>query len=144
MSHNFSLKYNSKDITIGCISVILIVALVITSNFYMAQYNSGNLVVNVYISYKLHDEYSLEWSKLEENKNYEIVLKKEQYDVLLDDMLILVNKKKGIKVEEETSPRKICSSQGWVNSPGVPLICLPNQVYIVIESSSIDNPIPIG
>ena len=38
-----------------------------------------------------------------------------------------------VKVEEEKSPQKICSKQGWVKRVDVPVVCLPNSVYVIIE-----------
>ena len=48
-------------------------------------------------------------------------------------MTILIPKEKGIKVEEEKSPQKICSKQGWVSRVDVPVVCLPNSVYVIIS-----------
>ncbi|HHU28956.1 TPA: hypothetical protein GXZ54_07355 [bacterium] len=143
MSRNYSLTFSSKDVTISCIAIILIVALIISSNIFMHNYQSGSKVVNVYINRKLYDEYSIYLDDLKENEEKTIILKKEKHQVLLDDMEIKVNKNKGIKITKETSPRNICSQQPWINTPGVPLVCLPNQVYVVIESTSIDEPIPL-
>ena len=54
-------------------------------------------------------------------------------EILNDDMTILISKEKGIKVEEEKSPQKICSKQGWVSRVDVPVVCLPNSVYVIIS-----------
>ena len=62
----------------------------------------------------------------------EIILLKDDYPLLNADMTILVSKEEGIKVEEEESPQKICSKQGWVNRVDTPVVCLPNSVYVII------------
>jgi hypothetical protein len=41
-----------------------------------------------------------------------------------------------VKVIDEESPKHICQTQGWTNSPLLPLTCLPNNIMIVIESSN--------
>ena len=57
---------------------------------------------------------------------------KEYYPLLNADMKILVSKEEGIKVDEEESPQKICSKQGWVSRVDTPVVCLPNSVYVII------------
>jgi hypothetical protein len=39
-----------------------------------------------------------------------------------------------MKIIEETSPLNICSQQGWVETPGLPLVCAPNFFLAVIET----------
>lgn len=143
MSRNYSLTFNSKDVTISCITIVLIVAIIIASNIIMRSFNTNNLAVNVYISNKLHEEYTIFLDDIKADEVKKIILTKEKHGVLLDDMEITISKDKGIKITKETSPRNICSQQPWINTPGVPLVCLPNQVYVVIEGSSVDEPIPL-
>jgi hypothetical protein len=45
-----------------------------------------------------------------------------------------------VKVIDEESPRHICQTQGWTNSPLQPLTCLPNNIIIVIEAK--DDSLP--
>ncbi len=40
-----------------------------------------------------------------------------------------------IRVEKETSPYHLCSIQGWVKYANVPIVCLPNQIVILIENA---------
>lgn len=39
-----------------------------------------------------------------------------------------------VRVIDEQSPKHICQTQGWTNSPLSPLTCLPNNIIIVIEA----------
>lgn len=38
-----------------------------------------------------------------------------------------------IRVEKETSPYHYCSLQGWVERSNVPIVCLPNDLVIMIH-----------
>jgi hypothetical protein len=40
-----------------------------------------------------------------------------------------------VRVTKDPGPRQICVIQGWINSPGQWLICLPNRVMIQIEGA---------
>ena len=61
-----------------------------------------------------------------------ITLKKKQYPLLLDDMVIEVRDKK-IAVIKEKSPYNYCSIAGFTNESTRPIICQPNKVVILIE-----------
>lgn len=52
----------------------------------------------------------------------------------LGDVVIEINDGR-IRVAEEISPRHYCSLQGWVDRTNTPIVCLPNRIVIVIESS---------
>lgn len=39
-------------------------------------------------------------------------------------------------VTQENSPHHYCSKQGYVNSPNVPIVCLPNETVVTIEGGS--------
>ena len=81
---------------------------------------------------RIRNEYRRLNNLLLDDEIKEIILLKEDYPLLNADMTILVSKSEGIKVEEEESPQKICSKQGWVNRVDVPVVCLPNSVYVII------------
>ena len=78
-----------------------------------------------------------------DDEEVKIILEKNKYPLINDDMVIVVSKKNGVKVEEEKSPQKICSKQGWVNRVDTPVVCLPNSVYVVISDIN-DINIDIG
>lgn len=42
-----------------------------------------------------------------------------------------------VRVTQENSPQHICSKQGFVSDPNVPIVCLPNDTVVTIEA---DNP----
>ncbi len=44
-----------------------------------------------------------------------------------------------VRVIDEESPKHICQTQGWSNSPLQPLTCLPNNIIIVIEAKKDDS-----
>lgn len=46
-------------------------------------------------------------------------------------IVVLDNK---IKVEEEYSPKHLCSKQGFISSSNETIVCLPNKILIKIES----------
>lgn len=130
----FTLKFNLFDIVIGSISIGLALILLIISNIVF----SNNLELDSKVAYIYYDSTlveSIKFSDIDEQET--VVLKKEDYPLLNDDMVILISKEKGIKVEEEKSPQKICSKQGWVSKVDMPVVCLPNSVYVII--SDINN-----
>ena len=54
-------------------------------------------------------------------------------DGSLGDVVIEVNNNK-VRVNEENSPRHLCSNQGWISNSYESIICLPNQIVINIEN----------
>ena len=95
-----------------------------------------------YNSYKL-EEHTIYFKDLKDDEEVKIILEKDKYPLINDDMVIVVSKENGVKVEEEKSPQKICSKQGWVNRVDTPVVCLPNSVYVVISDIN-DINIEIG
>ena len=130
MLNKFSLKFNLFDIIVASVSVILAVILLIVSTADKISDNDKVLFV-YYNSFKL-EEHTIYFKDLEDDEEVKIILEKEKYPLINDDMVIVVSKKNGVKVEEEKSPQKICSKQGWVNRVDTPVVCLPNSVYVVI------------
>lgn len=52
----------------------------------------------------------------------------------------IVVKDNKIKVEEENSPRHICSKQGFISSSNETIVCLPNKIVIkIVKESDIDT-----
>ncbi|OAA29721.1 hypothetical protein AT15_01385 [Kosmotoga arenicorallina S304] len=41
-----------------------------------------------------------------------------------------------IRAKESDCPEKLCVKQGWISSPGVPIVCLPNKIVIEIISTT--------
>lgn len=131
LNSKFTLKFNMFDIIIGSVAVGLAVILLVISNLVF----SNNLELNNKVAYIYYDSNlvkSIKFSEIDDNQ-VSIILEKEEYPLLNDDMTILISKDKGIKVEEEKSPQKICSKQGWVSKVDMPVVCLPNSVYVIIS-----------
>ena len=133
MFRKFNLRFNVFDVVVGGVATLLAVVLLLVNNFAF----SNNVLLDdkvafvYYNSIKL-DEHTVYFKDLKDDEVVKITLSKDEYPLLNDDMTILISKNEGIKVEEEESPQKICSKQGWVNRVDVPVVCLPNSVYVII------------
>ena len=127
----FTLKFNLFDIIIGIISVGLALVLLVVNNIVF----STDKELDNKVAYIYYDSIEVEKVYFKDIKTDEVkvVLEKEKYPLLNADMVIVISKEKGIKVEEEKSPQKICSKQGWVSKPDMPVVCLPNSVYVIIS-----------
>lgn len=133
MSKKFNLKFNVFDVVVGSISVFLALVLLLINNFaFSNKVSLDDKVAFIYYNSTKLENHTVYFKNLGNDEVKEIVLLKKDYPLLNDDMTILVSKKDGIKVEEEKSPQKICSKQGWVNRVDVPVVCLPNSVYVII------------
>ncbi len=55
---------------------------------------------------------------------------------VVDDFLTFEVKDLKVKVIESTCLDKLCVKTGWVNTPGIPIVCVPNKTMIIIESRS--------
>ena len=87
----------------------------------------GDLFVSVYIENQYIEQYSL-------YSEQEIRFTQVTYPILLGDIVLAIEDER-IRIVEETSPLNICSQQGWVATPGLPLICAPNYFMAVIEAA---------
>ncbi len=106
---------------------LLVVSVVILLVFAIINMNTGNLIA--VITDSNGEVYEIELYGLEEGKTYLVT-----YDGTLGD--VVVEYKNGsIRVKEETSPQNICSKQGWSSSVFRPIVCLPNDFYITLESN---------
>lgn len=133
MFRRFTLNFNLFDVVVGVISIVLAAILLLVNNFaFSNKVLLDDKVAFVYYDSNKLDEHTIYFKDLKDDEIKEIILLKEDYPLLNADMTILVSKSEGIKVEEEESPQKICSKQGWVNRVDVPVVCLPNSVYVII------------
>lgn len=58
------------------------------------------------------------------------------YEVQGTNGVVMLEVKDGsVRVEKENSPYHYCSIQGWVSSSSEPIVCLPNDIVVLIESS---------
>ena len=46
-------------------------------------------------------------------------------------------KDKRVRVEKENSPYHLCSIQGWVEDANRPIVCLPNNIVVQIETGDV-------
>lgn len=139
MKNNFSLKFKVFDVFILIFAVACIAISIATTNIVFANSNRGT--VQIYHQGIHLKEYDVKIEELDEEVS--IVLYKEKHNGLLGDMTILVNKEKGVCISEVTCPNHTCEKLGWVNKVGYPIVCLPNNVHVIITSSSVDEDILI-
>lgn len=48
------------------------------------------------------------------------------------DALVLQVEDGAVRVVKANCPDQICVKTGWISSPGVPIVCIPNRIMIVI------------
>lgn len=120
----FSLTKKSGDVYGFSFILILLSLLLVYIN--LLNRPGGDLFVSVYIENAFIHQYSL-------FENQTITFAEEDYPILLGDIVLAIEDQQ-IRIVEETSPLNICSEQGWVRTPGLPLICAPNYFMAVIEA----------
>lgn len=114
------------------ILIIFILIFSIGSFFYMDAFiESEGKLANIY-----YDNQLIVTMDLNENGTY--LLKKEKYPDLLDDLEVEV-KNGSIRISKETSPNHICSKQGATSSPTMPLVCLPNKVFVEVVGENVSE-----
>ena len=116
---------NKWDWAVIVMTAILSVGLYFTFPIF---YGTPSGTVNVFYDNQLV-------ASLDLSINETVLLKKEKYPLLLDDLEVQVEDGK-VRISKETSPNNICSKQGWSSSPINPLVCLPNHVFVQIESDN--------
>lgn len=139
MKNNFSLKFKIFDIFVLVFVTVCIVATIITTNIVFAKNKDNANSVQIYYQNNMVEEILLD----DINEHLDFVLTKEKYNGLRGDMTISIDKEKGVCISEVNCPNHLCEKMGWVNEVGVPVVCLPNNVYVIITSSSIDQDITL-
>jgi hypothetical protein len=124
MKPNFTLKKKTADVYAFSIFLLALSLLLSFINIYNRP--SGDLYVSVYIENQLVNQYSL-------YEKQTVTFKQTTYPILLGDIVLAIDNQR-MRIEEETSPLNVCSEQGWVATPGLPLICAPNYFMAVIEA----------
>jgi len=112
------INMNSKDFKL--ITGLLILAFIMIILIYIFKDN-GAKAANVY--YKNQLVLTIDMT-LKTTKEYTV-------SGTNGDVVILYDNGK-IKVEEENSPRHLCSKQGWISQSYESIICLPNNIVINI------------
>jgi hypothetical protein len=52
---------------------------------------------------------------------------------IMEHVVVEVKDKK-IRIKESDCPQQLCVKMGWVSTPGVPIVCIPNKIMVVIET----------
>ena len=133
MNKNFSLKFKLLDIIVIVTSILVSSSLMVGIFLYNKSLG-GTRYLNIYHNQQELTQYHINIDELEET--YTIVLKKDVYENLLGDFYIDVDKNKGIRVRDVTCPNLTCEKEGWVNLVNLPIVCIPNDVRVVITSTN--------
>lgn len=133
MNKNFSLKHSIKDIILVSISLVIAIVFIVVILLSNKVFSSNNRYLNVYHQ-NTRLNININLNDLTENQI--IVLKKEDYPRLINDFKIEVSNKKGVRVKEVTCYDNTCINQGWINVVNLPIVCIPNDVKIVLTSTS--------
>lgn len=142
MKSNFSLKFKLFDIFIVAFLLVAIVISIVTTNVVFSRDLKDNYVVQIYYQGELLENKQTIIKDVDEEKF--IILTKDEYNKLLGDVTIVINKDKGICIKDVTCPNETCVKMGWVRSVGYPVTCLPNGVYVIITSKDVDQDIILG
>lgn len=114
---------NKWDIIVIVSTIVLSVGLYFGLNLFVSNDAS---VAHIYYNNQLVASLDL---KVDDS----VTLLKTKYPELLADLEVEVKDGK-VRISKETSPNNICSKQGWTDSSTKPLVCLPNKVYVQVES----------
>lgn len=99
------------------ITIVLILIMIITKekgNKKAVVYYEDNIVLTIDLNKKLEQIYTV--------KGFNGDVK-------------IVTKNGKVKVEEEISPKHICSKQGFISESYETIVCLPNKIIIKIQSN---------
>lgn len=120
----FTLHKKPQDVY--AFSIFLVIISIVFSLTQLYNLPKGDMFVSVYIESRLVEQYDLY-----EDSTIEFL--PQDHPSLLGPLTLAITNAR-IKIIEETSPLNICSQQGWVETPGLPLVCAPNFFLAVIET----------
>ncbi len=103
--------------------VILIVAILFISFVFLHSSSISNATVVIQYKNKIIGEYPLNTDK------------KIQFKGDLGKMEIEIKNNK-VRMIESNCPLHLCIKEGWVNSPSMPIVCVPNKVIVYIKNKS--------
>lgn len=106
-----------------CITIIVICSILFYVPLWWIQANDSSKVKEVVVSYKSKELLRVD---LAIDKTYEV---KGTMGVVKVKV-----KNEQVRVEKENSPQNLCSIQGWVDNGNQPIVCLPNNIVVQIES----------
>ena len=98
MKSNFSLKFKLFDIFIVAFLLVAIVISIVTTNVVFSRDLKDNYVVQIYYQGELLENKQVKIKDVDEEKV--IILTKEEYNKLLGDVTIVINKDKGICIKD--------------------------------------------
>jgi hypothetical protein len=124
MKSLFTLQKKPQDVY--AFSIFLVIISITFSLTQLYNLPQGDMFVSVYIESILVEQYDLY-----EDSTIEFL--PQNHPSLLGPLTLAITNER-IKIIEETSPLNICSQQGWVDTPGLPLVCAPNFFLAVIET----------
>jgi hypothetical protein len=124
MKSLFTLQKKPQDVY--AFSIFLVIISITFSLTQLYNLPQGDMFVSVYIESILVEQYDLY-----EDSTIEFL--PQDHPSLLGPLTLAITNER-IKIIEETSPLNICSQQGWVDTPGLPLVCAPNFFLAVIET----------
>jgi hypothetical protein len=114
-------KMRKADFIIIGIAVVIMAALGIGYKLYLNSIGDHR-VVNIYVNSQL-----VQTIKLTEETNEDIIIDNEYgYN------LVRI-RNNGIQVIEADCPNQDDVRAGFVNSPGIPIVCLPHRLTVIIE-----------
>lgn len=126
---NISLKPNKHDIFVLSFTLILIILSII---LLFSNKITGNSVVLVKYNNEIVHEMRLDNDEV-------FIMKKEDYELLLGDLIVEVKNGK-VAVVEQTSNHNYCEIMGENDRPGTAIICAPNGVVITIVDEKNSSP----
>ena len=111
-----------------CILIVVICSLLFYIPLYWMHSSDASKEKEVVVSYKNEEVLRV---RLDKDATYKVK----------GSMgLVLVEIKDGqVRVEKETSPQHLCSIQGWVKESTRPIVCLPNNIVVQIETMDEDS-----
>ena len=146
MNNNIALKFRIADIFVIIVSFVISIAVII-GGFVLNNSFDDKRVVHIYHQNVLLDNYLIDLNELEDSLI--VTLKKEDFPSLHGDFKIEMDKDKGVRIYRSETyqvncENHDCEKMGWVNLFNFPLVCLPNDVVIVIKGSTDSGDITLG
>ncbi len=130
-------KHHLSDVISIGITLVLLIATFVGTIFLLPQ--TGGDTVEVYYRNKLVDTFDL-------NVNRKVTFCKSStsadncdYEGFTDfqgETIVLAIQDNSIQVIEETSKKKLCSTQGKIKLSNLPIVCLPNSFMAIIKGTA--------
>jgi hypothetical protein len=103
--------------------ILLIVSLLTVSFFFITVSKVTNGTVLIQYENKIIGRYPLDANK------------KIVFNGALGKMEIEI-KNGRVRMIESKCPLHLCVKQGWISSPSVPIVCVPNKIIVYIKNSA--------